>query len=71
MIFVANLSINCVDGATEGIISHDPARLLGFLKDRDHEGSSISMIVRPDPEQFIEYYNEEVVRFLEDEIKNG
>ena len=50
MMYEANLSIFCVDGAVEGIISSYPDRLLRFLKDRDHEGSSVSMVVRDTPD---------------------
>ena len=46
----ANLSISCVDGAIEGIISSDPTRLHNFLMERDHEGSSIGLSVRFTPE---------------------
>jgi hypothetical protein len=42
MMYEANLNIVCVDGSIEGIISSDPKRLMGFLKERDHEGSSLS-----------------------------
>jgi hypothetical protein len=40
-----NLSIACVDGDTiYGLISSDKTLLRNFLREHDHEGSSISLI---------------------------
>ena len=44
--YAAQVSIYCVDGMLEGIEGSDPRRLLAFLKERDHEGSSVSMVIR-------------------------
>lgn len=70
--YEANLSIYCVDGATEGIISSDPKRLMKFLTDRDHEGSYVTMTVRdhPDDDPFREVNDPgEVYRELENLCK--
>lgn len=41
-----NLSIACVDGGIYGFIHHDTNRLWNFLKEYDHEGSSVSLVRR-------------------------
>lgn len=48
--YAAQVSINCVDGMLEGIEGSDPHRLLTFLHERDHEGSSVTMVVRDTPD---------------------
>lgn len=50
MIYEAQLCIMCVDGALEVCESREPERLLKFLKQRDHEGSSVYMTVRDTPD---------------------
>ena len=66
--YEANLGISCVDGAVEGIISHDAARLLSYLKERDHEGSSVGMSIRYDPDSPVVHIDnpEEVYKILQD-----
>jgi hypothetical protein len=49
--YEANLSIYCVDGTIYGCISSEVSILRAFLKQYDHEGSSISIVVRDDPDQ--------------------
>lgn len=49
--YEANLSIHSVDGTIYGVISSDAAQLKRFLLAYDHEGSSVSMVVRDDPEK--------------------
>lgn len=51
MMYEAELSICCVDGSVEIIQSSDPKRLFDYLRERDHEGSSVSMVIRDTPEQ--------------------
>lgn len=42
-----NLSIHCVDGdTTYGLISSNKKLLYNFLKEHDHEGSTLSLIKR-------------------------
>lgn len=48
-----NLSICCVDGSIYGFICDDTGRLWNFLKEYDHEGSSVSL-VRKDGDKFTE-----------------
>lgn len=49
-----NLSIACVDGSVYGFICDDKVRLLNFLREYDHEGSTVSMVKRTDPKTFID-----------------
>lgn len=58
--YEANLSINCVDGATEGIIASDPLRIYDYLHEHDHEGSSLHMSVRWTPET-MEHYDDAAI----------
>jgi hypothetical protein len=64
-----NLSISCVDGAIEGIISEDKKRVLMFLLQRDHEGSSLNLIIGKDDsiESKTIYDSDEVIKFLHSE----
>ena len=71
--YEANVSILCVDGAVEGIISNCPRRLMEFLAARDHEGSSISMVVRDTPDSGFREVNDpdQVYKELQDARKNS
>lgn len=68
--YEANLSIYCVDGGTVyGCISGNLKVLNDFLKRYDHEGSTIDLHVRKDPDTFVEFSDPEAIyRYLSQEV---
>jgi len=62
-----NLSIACVNGWVYGFICEDKNELSNFLREYDHEGSSISLVKRLPTGAMQTLYNEEVYIELEGE----
>ena len=68
-----NLSICCADGSIYGFICDDYTRLMNFLLQYDHEGSSISLVVRLDDGSFYptSLHNEDVYKELSAGLSGG
>lgn len=50
--YEAQLEITCVDGMLYCIQGSDPKQIKTFLLDYDHEGSTIYLTVRHNPDQW-------------------